>query len=271
VTARRPPGVPALRSTGRPPYVRDSIDETLQAILDGEPPPPRRAGPLTAVLTGLLRHDPAERLRPSEVEARLRAIVGEPPVPGRFVRRVPAVAAVLAVLAALGGAAAVIRPDGPAGDRPAVAASPAARHPFVLPSGFGWWTAAGEFRVAVPSGWRRGPDTAGVVFGAAGGEPSLRISRWVSPPRNVVAALVAEERDVRLGSYRRLRIEAQAQPPGAVWEYTFREPGGEPVRGLRRVLTVNGNTYLLEWQVPGKAWTTELQKLSVIQASFSAP
>jgi hypothetical protein len=256
---------------GRPPYVRDSIDETLQAILDGEPPPPRRAGPLTAVLTGLLRHDPAERLCPSEVEARLRAIVGESAVRGRFARRVPAVAAVLAVLAALGGAAAAIRPDGPAGDRPAAAASPAARHPFVLPSGFGWWTAAGEFRVAVPSGWRRGPDTAGVVFGAAGGEPSLRISRWVSPPRNVVAALVAEERDVRLGSYRRLRIEAQTQPPGAVWEYTFREPGGEAVRGLRRILTVNGHTYLLEWQVPGKAWTTELQKLSVIQASFSAP
>ena len=76
---------------------------------------------------------------------------------------------------------------------------------------------------------------------------------------------------MRLGAYRRLRIEAQAHPPGAVWEYLFREPGGEPMRGLRRVLTVNGHTYLLEWQAPRPEWAAELQKLAVVQASFAAP
>ncbi|MFI7542654.1 serine/threonine-protein kinase [Actinoplanes sp. NPDC049599] len=259
---------------GRPPYVRESTEETLRAIVDGAPDPPRHAGPLLGVLTGLLRHDPAERLRPSEVEERLREIAEEPgaAVPPararRFAGRPAAVAAALAVLAALGGAAAVTRPDGPAGDRPAVAASPAPRAPFVLPRGYWWWADAGDVRVAVPTGWRRGPDAAGVLFRPAGGVPSLRISRWVAPPQDVVAALVTEERDVRLGSYRRLRIEALSQPPNAVWEYTFREPGGEPMRGLRRVLSVNGDTYVLEWQAPRDDWATALPKLAVVLASF---
>jgi hypothetical protein len=259
---------------GRPPYVRETIEDTLRAIVDGPPDPPRHAGPLAGVLTGLLRHDPAERMRPAEVEEQLRDLAGEPGTPvlparaGRFTRRPAAVAAALAVLAALGGAAVVSRQTGPAGERPAVAASPAPRVPFVLPRGFQWWTGAGDFRVAVPAGWRRGPDAAGVLFRAEPGEPSLRISRWVAPPPDVVAALVTEERDVRLGSYRRLRIEALAEPPNAVWEYTFREPGGEPMRGLRRVLSVNGDTYVIEWQAPREDWATEVQKLAVVLASF---
>jgi serine/threonine protein kinase len=52
---------------GRSPYERSGPVSTLAAILAEEPPPPRNAGPLTAVLAGLLRRNPADRI--SAVEA----------------------------------------------------------------------------------------------------------------------------------------------------------------------------------------------------------
>ncbi|BBH67225.1 hypothetical protein ACTI_39100 [Actinoplanes sp. OR16] len=57
---------------GRPPFIRPSTTGVLRALADSEPEPPRRAGPLTPVLIGLLRRDPATRLGPEELEARLR-------------------------------------------------------------------------------------------------------------------------------------------------------------------------------------------------------
>ncbi len=47
---------------GRPPYDRDTPMATLTALISEEAPVPRNAGPLTPVLTGLLKRDPAERL-----------------------------------------------------------------------------------------------------------------------------------------------------------------------------------------------------------------
>jgi hypothetical protein len=61
---------------GRPPYLRPSTTGVLRALADTEPEPPRQAGPLTPVLTGLLRRDPATRLGIAEVEARLRKVAG---------------------------------------------------------------------------------------------------------------------------------------------------------------------------------------------------
>ena len=269
---------------GRPPYVRDTVDDTLRALADGAPEPPRHAGPLAGVLAGLLRHDPAERLTPSEVAERLRRIAdgsGSPPPAveprrrfrPRLVSRPAALAAVLAVVAASGGVVAAGRQRGPAGDpagdRPAFAASPAPRAPFVLPRDFRWWNDAGDFRVAVPAGWRRRPDAAGALLvRAPAGGPSLRISRWDAPPRDVVAALVAEENKIRFAAYRRLRIEALAEPPNAVWEYTFRDPHDVRMRGLHRVLTADGRAYLVEWRAPSSLWSAELQKLAVVLDSF---
>ncbi|MDQ6873997.1 MAG: serine/threonine protein kinase [Actinomycetota bacterium] len=46
---------------GRPPYDRDTPLATLTALMTEEPPAPRNAGPLTAVLRGLLEHDPKRR------------------------------------------------------------------------------------------------------------------------------------------------------------------------------------------------------------------
>src|SRR5919107_2222683 len=60
---------------GRSPYARDSAMATLTALATEHPDRPVLAGPLTPVLTGLLRHHPADRLTSAQVETKLRAIV----------------------------------------------------------------------------------------------------------------------------------------------------------------------------------------------------
>jgi serine/threonine protein kinase len=59
---------------GRAPYTRQTTLETLIALATEKPDPPRRAGPLKPVLTGLLRKNPQARMRAAEVEKRLRRV-----------------------------------------------------------------------------------------------------------------------------------------------------------------------------------------------------
>ncbi|TWD11748.1 hypothetical protein FB570_12318 [Streptomyces sp. T12] len=56
---------------GRSPFRRTSALSTLRAVVDDELPPPHRAGPLTAVIEGLMRKDPEERMGPEEAMAEL--------------------------------------------------------------------------------------------------------------------------------------------------------------------------------------------------------
>jgi serine/threonine protein kinase len=72
---------------GRSPYARESAMATLMALATEEPDPPVLAGPLTPVLTGLLRHEPTERLTANEVDERLRAIAAPAPAYGRVSAR----------------------------------------------------------------------------------------------------------------------------------------------------------------------------------------
>jgi eukaryotic-like serine/threonine-protein kinase len=254
---------------GRPPYVRETIEATLRALADSPPDPPLRAGPLAGVLHGLLQRDPADRLTPAEVADRLQEVARAPePVRARprLRRRVAVFATAVAVIAASAAVAAGARQD----DHPQawVAPSPVVRTPLVLPSGFAWWSDAGGFRVAVPAGWRRSRGAGGtLVCTAPAGRPTLRIARWVAPPRNIVAALIDQERDVRLPSYRRIRIEAP-DPPDAVWEYTFQDPRAGPTRILRHVVTFGGHTYVIEWRAPRQAWAADLQTLAEVLDSF---
>jgi serine/threonine protein kinase len=66
---------------GRSPYARESAMATLTALATDPPDPARLAGPLTPVLSGLLRHDPDDRLTAPQIEEQLRAIVGVPAKP----------------------------------------------------------------------------------------------------------------------------------------------------------------------------------------------
>ncbi|MFJ3636404.1 serine/threonine-protein kinase [Streptomyces sp. NPDC090112] len=59
---------------GRPPFRGAGPLETLRAVVDEEPPAPRRAGPLEPVLEGLLRKDPAARLSAAEATGMLRVV-----------------------------------------------------------------------------------------------------------------------------------------------------------------------------------------------------
>ena len=65
---------------GRSPFARESAMATLMALATDEPDPPTRAGPLTPVLTGLLRREPVERLGSEEVAQLLRAVTAPQPV-----------------------------------------------------------------------------------------------------------------------------------------------------------------------------------------------
>ncbi|GIF34266.1 hypothetical protein Aut01nite_72520 [Actinoplanes utahensis] len=68
---------------GRSPYARETAMATLAALATEPPDPPVRAGPLTPVLDGLLRYEPAARLTVPEIERRLHMIVfaGSPEAP----------------------------------------------------------------------------------------------------------------------------------------------------------------------------------------------
>ncbi|WP_406127904.1 protein kinase [Streptomyces canus] len=59
---------------GNSPFRQTTPLSTLRAIVDEELPPPYRAGPLTPVIEGLLRKDPAERLPADRAEQELRII-----------------------------------------------------------------------------------------------------------------------------------------------------------------------------------------------------
>ncbi|UQX04899.1 protein kinase [Streptomyces sp. RerS4] len=59
---------------GVSPFRRDTAVSTLQAVVEAELPPPRRAGPLAPVVEGLLRKDPGSRLSAAEAARMLRII-----------------------------------------------------------------------------------------------------------------------------------------------------------------------------------------------------
>ncbi|KUL24262.1 hypothetical protein ADL15_43820 [Actinoplanes awajinensis subsp. mycoplanecinus] len=257
---------------GRPPYARSSTAATLRALADGPPDPPRRAGPLTPVLAGLLRYDPAGRLDPAGT-AELLHRVAQPPR-SRIRRRVPAMAAALTLIATL-----IVGGSAQGGERTG---------PATVPAGYTRWHDPAGFEVAVPAGWTPSRSSGAITFSepesgpkngpkngsesgsesGPGGGTTLRVSRWPHPPADLVAALVAEERSARLPGYRRLRIEALTESPDAVWEYTFTDPVAGPMRGLRRVVPTDGGTYVLEWRAHRQEWAADLPKLAVILATF---
>ncbi|SBV26976.1 Serine/threonine protein kinase [Micromonospora krabiensis] len=63
---------------GQSPYARPSSMMSLTALATEPPPPARHAGPLTPVIEGLLRKDPAERIDADTAERLLRAVLAGP-------------------------------------------------------------------------------------------------------------------------------------------------------------------------------------------------
>ncbi|MEU4832788.1 protein kinase [Streptosporangium sp. NPDC023615] len=67
---------------GRPPFERPTAAATMMAVLQGEPTPMARSGPLETAILGLLARDPAARTRPDRVEALLSRAAAGGPFPG---------------------------------------------------------------------------------------------------------------------------------------------------------------------------------------------
>ncbi|MFF0374363.1 serine/threonine-protein kinase [Actinoplanes missouriensis] len=212
--------------------------------------------------------DPALADSPGPAVAeRLGRSVDEPAEPSRpaLRHRLSAAVVVILLLALLTTVAASTHRDTGSAHSPPPS-SPAAT---VLPEDFGWWTDPSGFRVAVPNGWKPNPLADGVVsFADPLGEASLRISRWQGSTRDVVAGLLAEERDIAFPAYRRLRIEALPSAGGAVWEYTFVSPDAVVMRGLRRVVESGAEAYLIEWRTARDAWIGALPQLTVVLSTF---
>ncbi|WP_329244765.1 serine/threonine protein kinase [Actinoallomurus sp. NBC_01490] len=150
---------------GRLPFGGESLAAVLAAVLTEDPPPPRRAGPLTPALSGLLVKDPARRMTADALAAELArvrdghdvaAAVTLPPVAGppaprpavrhdqstppytaettdvrRRRRRWPALTAVAAALATALTCAIIFWPSGRTQPQPHAKASPV---PSVSPS-----------------------------------------------------------------------------------------------------------------------------------------
>jgi eukaryotic-like serine/threonine-protein kinase len=70
---------------GRDPFERSATMAVLIAVVNDDPDPPERCGPLWPVISALLRKDPRARLGPEDTERRLRwaaGVTGEPEVTG---------------------------------------------------------------------------------------------------------------------------------------------------------------------------------------------
>ncbi|MFI5768079.1 serine/threonine-protein kinase [Streptomyces sp. NPDC051658] len=110
---------------GRSPFRRTSPISTMQAVVAEEPPPPGRAGPLTSVITALLRKEPDERPSAAETERMLLdAMEGRAPVAAQAF--VPTQSVPDEVLRSLGA-------DGPAGPGTTQLPHPAAPAPAAAP------------------------------------------------------------------------------------------------------------------------------------------
>jgi hypothetical protein len=61
---------------GRPPFAREGTMAVLTAVVSADPDPPRRAGSLWPVISGLLRKDPGARFDAADAERMLLRVAG---------------------------------------------------------------------------------------------------------------------------------------------------------------------------------------------------
>ncbi|GIM89042.1 serine/threonine-protein kinase [Paractinoplanes toevensis] len=256
---------------GRPPFVRATTTETLLALAEETPEPPRHAGPLTELIVALLRRNPAARPEPAMVESALRSVTGQPAdrpwpataaVPAVRRRRVAVLATLLGVLVALVAAVLVLRPDDGSGT-PAVAASPAAP-----PPGWYWHVSGIGLRVMLPVEMTATESGLGFQAGDYESGPWMLVEPVRPAPQNLLEALTEMERAHAGGwpEYRRLRIEQAPGAAGADWEYTTTDR-----HSIERMIERDGQVYLFRWDARASQWASELPRFAEVMDSFQPP
>ncbi|MGW1057180.1 protein kinase domain-containing protein [Micromonospora rubida] len=164
---------------GKSPYARPSAIGTLAALATEPMPPPKNAGPLKAVLTGLLRKDPAQRMDAVAAERLLRRAAG---------RRAKGISLLDGVRRP--------GPNGPREPRPAVVPAPrpaeqATERTVTPPTprtpGFAAAAAAGSGAAGASSG-----DATAKVPAGADADPTAKVDRTTPPTDADPTAKVTE-------------------------------------------------------------------------------
>ncbi|MCY1136396.1 serine/threonine-protein kinase [Actinoplanes sp. Pm04-4] len=231
---------------GRPPFARDDVEASVQALLNDDPDPPRRAGPLAALLLALLDKNPQSRPDGERTAAWLETVAvpagGTAFAPvARGIAKVTAprrrprtavIAGISLALLATGGAAYAARshqtgpvrpaavesaappvaPAGPAGDLCGLGAD---RQPVVvttghvpagLPAGWIWSRDPAGFALALPAGWLRSTSGNEVCFGDPAGRRAFKVNQSPVRTQQPLAYWQAREKDGDLPGYRRISM-----------------------------------------------------------------
>jgi eukaryotic-like serine/threonine-protein kinase len=291
---------------GRPPYDHSDPMETLLAVSNEQPAPPRHSGPLTPVLAGLLTKDPSLRMpaaRAAEELARVTRTTGPPPSgdpdpalvtnaapprpvpdtdappparehapspPPRATRRVkPALYTGLAVLVAAAAVSYLLLRHGDGGRE---AAAPAPSPPSTVLAGFQRAKGPGTATLAVPHGWsRRALSAASVRWTERGTGAYVQVdaARWgVRNPVDHWRGFVRRGtlRDLRV-LRRGPRISARGWP-AADLEFTWAVGGARRLGGHGRAFTANGHQYAILVAAPTGRWSHYADLVEKVFGSF---
>jgi len=294
---------------GHAPYARASAMATLTALATEPPRPPVRAGPLRAVLDGLLQKDPRTRLQPAQVKVMLqRAAAGRGSAPRRLpipggVRRLPLrhrlmwTLAGIGCVALVGSAVLALRPSRDTGAPPSSLVStsdavvtprlgvpdcaPAQSLPAVTPRthrfaplpGWRWHDDPGRFSVVVPADWTYARSGTLVCFRSPAGDRVLGIESWAQD--DLSGYWVRREAQLteqgRLPGFTRIRIGPRDYWRNCTtWEFSYDGPGGGRVHEAAWAFqTAPGRSFAIYWSTPESDWSANLDYHSLVTASFT--
>ncbi|PKK12068.1 serine/threonine-protein kinase [Thermomonospora sp. CIF 1] len=251
---------------GGSPFRRSHALATMVAVLIGEYPPPWNAGPqLRAVIDGLLRRDPAERMPAAQVAELLELAAEHPddtwrsrparrPLPLRRPRltALMGVTAIAATVIAMGAWTARHRTDGTLA---AVAAGGQSTHLVTYREGDG-------YTVDVPAGWRRSREADGVHWR----DPATGHHLRIAPAQgDALAGLRQAERQALASGaypgYRRIRLEAVPELATGAAEWEF-------LTARLHVLRSRMAGYEFTFAAPAHRWTPGQRVYDAILRSF---